>query len=206
MDALQPQARPSGPIAELLAGMADQLHGGGRYPARSVPRIGRHQSIDASGPPPLPPPPNRPGTDSIVPPSGSWPVRPRILENDQAMSHPRPILRPSFHVAELDHWPPLVWTPSSDCPSKQRRSILSRYFRRGQNSLDLASKASDPCSRAGGQAKRPVGSAEAKGLLDRLSPRRSVEGSRVHVARKRHLDRRTADEMCYGTRTANEGG
>src|SRR5438876_892928 len=80
------------------------------------------------GPRSLPPPPNRPGTDSIVPPRGSWPVRPRILEDDQAMAHPRPILRPNLHVAELDHWPPLVWTPSFGCPSKQRRSILSRYF------------------------------------------------------------------------------
>ncbi len=39
-----------------------------------------------------------------------------IFENDQAMSHPRPILWPNLHVAELDHWLPLcldtlIWLP-----------------------------------------------------------------------------------------------
>src|SRR5713226_2736757 len=130
MHALQPEPRARRPVAELLAGVADQLDGRGRDPPRPVPRIGRHQLLDATATPALPPPPNRPGTDSIVPPSGRWPVLPCISQHQQAIPHPRPILRPHLHIAELDHWPPLG-LDSLDrpgCPSKQRRSILTRYF------------------------------------------------------------------------------
>jgi hypothetical protein len=30
-------------------------------------------------------------------------VLPRILQHQQAIPHPRPILRPNLHIAELDH-------------------------------------------------------------------------------------------------------
>ena len=50
MHALQPEARPSGPVAELLPGVADQLDSRGRHLARPVPRIGRHQPLDATAP------------------------------------------------------------------------------------------------------------------------------------------------------------
>src|SRR6266567_6152841 len=128
MYALQPELRARRPVAEFVAGMTDQLDGRGRDPPHPVPRIGRHQPLDAPATPALPPPPNRPGTDSIVPASGRWPVLPCISQHQQAIPHPRPILLPHLHIAELDHWPPLVWTVWSGCPSKQRRSILSRYF------------------------------------------------------------------------------
>ena len=127
MGALQPEARPRGPVAELLARMADQLQGCGRYPARPVPRIGRQQPLNACGPPPLPPPPDCPGTDSIVPASGGRPVCPRILEHNQPMPHVRYCGR-TFTSLSLIIGPPLSGTSSSGCPSKQRRSILSRYF------------------------------------------------------------------------------
>src|SRR5437667_12878470 len=132
MYALQPELRARRPVAEFVADMADQLDGRGRDPPHPVPRIGRHQPLDAPAPPALPPPPNRPGTDSIVPASGRWPVLPCISQHQQAIPHPRPILLPHLHIAELDHWPPLAWTVWSGCPSKQRRSILSRYFRWAQ--------------------------------------------------------------------------
>src|SRR6266705_2147323 len=128
MYALQPELRARRPVAEFVADMADQLDGRGRDPPHPVPRIGRHQPLDAPAPPALPPPPNRPGTDSIVPASGRWPVLPCISQHQQAIPHPRPILLPHLHIAELDHWPPLARTVWSGCPSKQRRSILSRYF------------------------------------------------------------------------------
>src|SRR6266699_2452812 len=128
MYALQPELRARRPVAEFVADMADQLDGRGRDPPHPVPRIGRHQPLDAPAPPALPPPPNCPGTDSIVPASGRWPVLPCISQHQQAIPHPRPILLPHLHIAELDHWPPLAWTVWSGCPSKQRRSILSRYF------------------------------------------------------------------------------
>jgi len=130
MHALQPEARTSCPVAELLAGVADQLERRGRHLASPMPRIGRHQPLDTTAPPALPPPTNRPSTDSVVPARGCWPVCPCVLQYDQAMPHPRPVLRPNLHIAELDHWPPLIWTARSGHPSKQRRSILSRYFRR----------------------------------------------------------------------------
>jgi hypothetical protein len=43
MHTLQPEARLSCSVAELLAGVADQLDSRGRHLARPVPRIGRHQ-------------------------------------------------------------------------------------------------------------------------------------------------------------------
>jgi hypothetical protein len=73
MHALQPEARPSGPVAELLAGVADQFDSRGRHLARPVPRIGRHQALDATAPPALPPPPNRPSTDSVCRPAAAGP-------------------------------------------------------------------------------------------------------------------------------------
>jgi hypothetical protein len=30
---------------------------------------------------------------------------PRIFQHEQAIPHPRPILRPNLHIAELDHGP-----------------------------------------------------------------------------------------------------
>src|SRR5260370_3925025 len=69
--------------------------------------MGGHQPLDASTPPALPPPPNRPSAESVVPARGGGPVLPRILQHPQAIPHPRPILRPHLHVAELDHGPPL---------------------------------------------------------------------------------------------------
>src|SRR5438552_14195991 len=62
MHALQPELRARRPIAEFVAGMTGQLDGRGRDPSHPVPRIGRHQPLDATATPALPPPPNRPGT------------------------------------------------------------------------------------------------------------------------------------------------
>ncbi len=101
--ALEPEPGARCPVAELLAGVADELDGRGRHPPRPVPRIGRHQLLDPPAPPALPPAPNGPSTESIVPARRGGPVFPRILQHHQAVAHPRPILRPNLHVAELDH-------------------------------------------------------------------------------------------------------
>src|SRR5215467_10063992 len=73
---------------------------------RSVSRIGGDQSLNARAPPPLPPPPNRPSTEPVVAACSAWAVRLRVLQNEQAIPHPRPILRPNLHVAQFDHGPP----------------------------------------------------------------------------------------------------
>src|SRR5260370_20312187 len=133
------QPCPRRSVAEFLARLADELDGRGRHPPRPVPRIGGHQASDATLPPALPPSPNRPSAEPIVAASRRWPVLPRILQHQQAIPHPRPILQPNLHVAELDHGPPLGWTgwPPS-CPSKQRGSILSRYFTTDRPALTSA--------------------------------------------------------------------
>ena len=46
---------------------------------------------------------------------------------------------------------------------------LRRHIDEGHNPLDLASESSDPCSRAAGQAERPMEWADTKGPLDALS-------------------------------------
>ena len=120
--ALQPEPRTSSPIAEVLTGLANQLDGRGGHPPRPVSRIGRHQSLNAPALPPLPPPPNRPSTEPVVATRGTWPVRLRVLQNEQAIAHPRPILRPNLHVAELDHEPPLVW-PAWTSAAHQNKGV-----------------------------------------------------------------------------------
>jgi len=126
--ALQPEPRPSGPIAEVLTGLANQLDGRGGHPPRPVSRIGGDQSLNAAAPPPLPPPPNRPSTEPVVAARGAWPVRLRVLQNEQAIPHPRPILRPNLHVAQLDHGPPWCGQPGRLLPIKAKAVNLSRYF------------------------------------------------------------------------------
>src|SRR5712691_7808068 len=110
--ALEPQPGARGPVAELLAGLADQLDSRRRHAPGPVPGIRRYQPLEAAAPPASSPPPNRADADPIVPASGRGPMLARVLEHEQPIAHPRPILRPDLHVAELDHWAPhegCVW-------------------------------------------------------------------------------------------------
>src|ERR1700736_2746983 len=68
--ALEPKPGASCPVPQLLAGVADQLYGRGRHPPRAVPRIRRHEPLDAPLPPALPPPPDRPRTEAVVAATG----------------------------------------------------------------------------------------------------------------------------------------
>src|ERR1700730_6698766 len=91
--ALEPEPGARRPVAELLGGGADELDGRGRHPPRPVPRIGRHQPLDTPAPPALPPPPNGPSTESIVPARCRTPVFPRLLQHHHALMHtPPPLL------------------------------------------------------------------------------------------------------------------
>jgi len=85
-------------------------------------RPGGRQCLNA----PAPPPPNRPSTEPVVATCGAWPVRLRVLQDEQAIPHPRPILRPNLLVAQLDHGPPLVWPASTSAAHQSKGSILNR--------------------------------------------------------------------------------
>lgn len=74
----------------------------------------------------LPPPPNCSSIDSVVAAGCGLPVGPRILQNQRAVPHPRPILRPNLPVAELDYGPPGMdsldsWAAYQSKPATRRQ-------------------------------------------------------------------------------------
>src|SRR5436309_11710568 len=79
--ALEPQPSTRGSVAELRAGVADQVDGRRRHPPGPMPGIRRHEPLEAATAPAVPPPPDRADADPVVAACRRGPMLARVLEN-----------------------------------------------------------------------------------------------------------------------------
>src|SRR6202007_686223 len=96
------------------------------YPPGAVPRVPGYETLHRPLAPPHPPAPDRPDTDAEPVACRRRTLEPCEVNHHQSLPDPPSVLKPDLHIAQFDHSTLLLG--QLDCPSKQERSILSRYF------------------------------------------------------------------------------